>query len=57
MARRTSATRRACAHDVREGWITRTRADAVYGVILTDDGAFAEAETTALRVKSKRGRG
>ena len=43
--------------DVREGWITRTRADTVYGVILTDDGALAEAETSALRAERRAGAG
>jgi N-methylhydantoinase B len=39
--------------DVREGWITRTRAGSVYGVILTDEGALAEAETAALRAERR----
>jgi N-methylhydantoinase B len=37
--------------DVREGWITRTRAGSIYGVILADDGALAEAQTAALRAE------
>ncbi|MGH2887621.1 MAG: hydantoinase B/oxoprolinase family protein, partial [Solirubrobacteraceae bacterium] len=37
------------AQDVREGWISRERACAVYGVVLFDDGHVDEAATRELR--------
>ena len=39
----------ASSHDVREGWISRERAETVYGVALTDGLAVDEARTLALR--------
>ena len=33
MVRRTSARSSASLHDVSEGWVTRKRAEAVYGVV------------------------
>jgi hypothetical protein len=36
-------------HDVREGWIGRERALAVYGVALTDSGEAADLPATEAR--------
>jgi N-methylhydantoinase B len=40
--------------DVREGWISRERAAAVYGVAIADDFSIAESETASLRA-ARRG--
>jgi N-methylhydantoinase B len=40
-------------HDVVEGWISRTRAEMVYGVVLLSDGEVDEEATRRLR-KAKR---
>ncbi|MCA8897036.1 MAG: hypothetical protein KDA48_17385, partial [Amphiplicatus sp.] len=37
--------------DVAEGWISRDRAEAIYGVVINEDGEIAEAATRARRVK------
>ncbi len=42
------------AEDVREGWVSRERARAVYRVALTDDGEIDEAETARLRREQGR---
>jgi N-methylhydantoinase B len=39
----------AVARDVREGWITATRAREIYGVALHESGEIDEAQTQALR--------
>jgi N-methylhydantoinase B len=35
--------------DVREGWISRSRAEMIYGVALSEDLAIDEAATARLR--------
>jgi N-methylhydantoinase B len=37
------------AEDVREGWVSRRRAEDVYRVVLTDDLRVDEAATRRLR--------
>jgi N-methylhydantoinase B len=37
------------AHDVREGWVSRDRAEAVYGVVLRDNLTVDTEKTTELR--------
>lgn len=37
--------------DVAEGWISRDRAEAIYGVVINEGGEIAEAATRARRVK------
>jgi N-methylhydantoinase B len=37
------------AHDVREGWLSRYRAQIIYNVAIGNDGAVHETETKALR--------
>ncbi|WP_029074997.1 hydantoinase B/oxoprolinase family protein [Kaistia adipata] len=39
--------------DVREGWISRARAEAVYGVALTDDLTLDTAKTERLRAQAR----
>ncbi|MDB5453709.1 MAG: Hydantoinase B/oxoprolinase, partial [Caulobacteraceae bacterium] len=39
----------AVAEDVAEGWVSRERAEQVYGVILDADGAVDPAATTSRR--------
>jgi N-methylhydantoinase B len=39
------------SRDMLEGFVTRERAQAVYGVVLTDDGAVALEQTAALRAR------
>lgn len=36
-------------HDVSEGWVSRERAEKVYGVVVRDDGSVDAARTAALR--------
>jgi N-methylhydantoinase B len=38
-------------HDVREGWISRARAEQVYGVVLTPGGGIDAAPTAAARAR------
>ena len=38
------------ARDVSEGWVSKERAEAVYGVVLAADGTVDEARTRSLRV-------
>ena len=42
--------------DVREGWVTRERAERVYGVVLDDEGVVDEARTVACRISLQEGR-
>ena len=37
------------AHDVREGWVSRDRAEAIYGVVLRDNFTVDEERTSHLR--------
>jgi len=37
------------AHDVSEGWVSRQRAESVYGVSIREDGSVDNDRTTALR--------
>jgi N-methylhydantoinase B len=46
----------AVARDVAEGWVTRERAERVYGVVLGDDGQVAQAETERRRDELARER-
>jgi N-methylhydantoinase B len=39
------------AHDVAEGWISRARAAAVYGVVLDDEGTIDPAATSRRRAE------
>jgi N-methylhydantoinase B len=39
-------------HDVREGWISRERAETVYGVVLTEDDRLDEEKTARARSQS-----
>jgi N-methylhydantoinase B len=39
--------------DVREGWVSRTRAEAVYGVALTEDLTIDTAKTEQLRAQAR----
>lgn len=41
------------ARDVSEGWVSRERAERVYGVILADDGTVDEAATGARRAAAE----
>ena len=40
-------------HDVSEGWVTRERAEAVYGVVVAPDGTLDAAGTAELRRKAR----
>ena len=39
----------AVLHDVREGWVSRERALAVYGVVLSDSGESVDLAATEAR--------
>jgi len=36
-------------HDVTEGWVTRARAEEVYGIAIDDAGAIDQQKSAALR--------